>query len=153
MEEEAQRISRPFWVLDTNVFVSAAITPDGVCAELIRRAVDGQFTLAWDNRVLREYRDVLQRPRFRLSPETLQQLLTALPQAGLHVGARKSFGLPDPSDEIFLAVALATPDRVLITGNPKHFPIVTMKRLEVTILTPRDALNRLSSGGPLKKDP
>ncbi len=50
--------------------------------------------------------------------------------------------LPDPHDEPFLAVALATPDRVLVTGNIRHFP--PSCRAGVTVLTPREALARLT---------
>jgi len=60
-------MDRPNWVLDTNVIVSAALSPAGICAELVRMATDGKFTLAWDNCILREYRDVLQRPKFKIA--------------------------------------------------------------------------------------
>jgi len=49
--------------------------------------------------------------------------------------------LPDPHDQPSLAVALATPDRVLVTGNLKHYPPAS--RGGVTVLTPREGLARL----------
>jgi len=136
-------MSRPLWVLDTNVFVSAAITPGGICAELLRYAVDGRFTPAWDNRILREYRDVLSRPRFALSVTVQKQILSSVPQSGFFAGKQKSYGLPDPDDEPFLAVAMATPDRVIITGNPKRFPLRIVSPIHVTVLSPREATERL----------
>jgi putative PIN family toxin of toxin-antitoxin system len=136
-------VSRPLWVLDTNVFISAALTPDGTCAAIIRHAVEGRFTPAWDNRILAEYRDVLKRPRFNISKEIQQLLLGSLPQIGFYPGRDDDYGLPDPYDEIFLAVAIATPDRVIITGNPKHFPPGIVKPHHVEILSPRNGLDRL----------
>jgi len=138
-------MNRPLWVLDTNVFVSAAITRDGVCAELLQHAVDGRFTPAWDNRILHEYRDVLSRPRFTLSISVQKQLLLSLPQSGYFTGKQKAYGLPDQDDEPFLSVALATPDRVIITGNPKHYPSRILTPLHVMVLSPREAIDRLRS--------
>lgn len=136
-------MNRPLWVLDTNVFVSAALTPGGVCAELMGHAVEGRFTPAWDNRILREYRDVLGRPRFALSPATQKLLLSALPRNGFVAGKQRNVGLPDPDDESFLSVALATPDRVIVTGNPRHFPSRLVAPLRVMILSPREAIEHL----------
>lgn len=136
-------MNRPLWVLDTNVFVSAAITPDGVCAELLRYVIDGRFTPAWDNRILREYRDVISRPRFALSVSVQKQILSSLPHSGFFPGKQKLHGLPDPDDGPFLAVALATPDRVMIIGNSKHYPSRIIAPLHVTVLSPREAIDRL----------
>jgi hypothetical protein len=57
----------PFWVIDTNVFVSAAITPGGICDQVLQCAVAGLFVPVWDNQILSEYREVLARPKFKLS--------------------------------------------------------------------------------------
>ena len=140
-------MSRPCWVLDINVFVSAALSPSGPCSELIALAADGHFTPAWDNHVLREYRDVLGRPVFKLSAGTRRRLLEALPLAGGYEGRPGNVGLPDRDDEVFLAVALATPDRVIVTGNVRHFPAPIMKRLNVRVVTPRQAVDQLAGRG------
>ena len=50
-------------------------------------------------------------------------------------------GLPDSDDECFLDVALLTPDRVLVTGNARHYP--PRLRRGVTVLTPRQAVAKL----------
>ena len=137
-------MTRPLWVLDTKVVVSAAISPGGNCAELIRRAVAGAFTPAWDNTVLREYRDVLRRSKFKLSAGAVDGLLASFPQRGFHPGLKRPFDLPDPDDEPFQAVALATDNRVLVSGNRRHFPSRILKELDITLLSPQNALAALA---------
>lgn len=138
----------PLWVIDTNVLVSAVLTPGRVCDELLQHAVAGRFVPAWDNSLLAEYRAVLSRPKFGLSRSAIRKLLAAFPQSGFRQGISTGVKLPDPDDISFVAVALATEDKTIITGNPKHFPLLPIK--PVTILSPREALDLLSSKEKLK---
>jgi len=135
-------MSVPHWVIDTNVLISAVLTPGGVCDQLIQHAVAGHFVPAWDNSVLAEYRDVLSRPKFGLSRAAVRDLLAAFPHSGFCRGVAAGANLPDPDDVPFVAVALATANRTIVTGNPKHFPPLAIK--SVTILSPRAALEILS---------
>lgn len=134
----------PRWVIDTNVFVSAAITPGGVCDQLLQCAVAGLFIPAWDNAILLEYREVLGRPKFRLTKASIRTLLAALPQSGFHPGAALKLVWPDPDDLPFVAVALACGDKTVVTGNPDHFPAASLRKVGVKILSPRRALDFLS---------
>ena len=133
----------PLWVVDTNVFVSAAITPGGICDRVLQHAVRGTFRVAWDNTLLAEYRDVLGRPRFGLSESSVKRLLSALPPAGHRRGMELRIELPDPDDLVFAMVACATAEKTIVTGNPRHFPRAAMRKLGVTILSPRQAFERL----------
>jgi putative PIN family toxin of toxin-antitoxin system len=136
-------MDRPHWVLDTNVIISAALSPAGNCAGLLRLATDGKFTPAWDNRVLLEYRDVLQRPKFQISGSVVENLLGSFPAFGFYQTGNQTFGLLDVDDEVFLNVALATQDKTIVTGNRKHFPAKILEPLGVDVLSPREALDRL----------
>jgi putative PIN family toxin of toxin-antitoxin system len=132
---------KPRWVIDTNVLVSAALTRGGTCRKIIQAAGDSRIELAWDALMLAEYRDVLKRPRFGLSRNVVTELL-ALFQMNWHTTpATNAPKLPDPEDEVFLAVALATPDRILVTGNTKHYP--PARRGGAEVITPAQALARL----------
>lgn len=130
----------PAWVLDTNVVVSAALTAGGPCDQLLRAAVDGRIRLAWSAPILAEYRAVLLRPKFGLSRPVVVSLLAAFDPAH-QVPAGVAPALPDPDDRIFLAAALATPDRVLVTGNTAHFPAARCR--PVRVLAPAAALREL----------
>ena len=129
------------WVIDTNVLVSAALTSGGTCDRVLRAAVKGRVRLAWSAPMLAEYRSVLSRPKFRFSPAVISSLLTVFRPGEQRTPERVS-ALPDPEDEVFLATAMATSDRILVTGNTVHFP----PRLcaPVRVLTPAEALQRLA---------
>jgi putative PIN family toxin of toxin-antitoxin system len=132
---------KPVWVLDTNVLVSAALTAGGTCDQVLRAAIAGRVTLAWSAPMIAEYREVLLRPKFKLSPSAVSALLAAFdPAHQFPVGVAPA--LPDSDDEVFLAAALATTDRILVTGNTAHFPIKLCH--PVKVLTPSAALQSLN---------
>lgn len=114
-------MSVPVWVLDTNVVVSAVLTPGGNCDQILRLAVEGRVRLAWSAPMLAEYGAVLRRPKFGLSAAAVSALLAAFGPAD-QVQPTAAPALPDPDDQVFLAAALATSDGVLVTGNTAHFP-------------------------------
>ena len=102
------------------------------------------FVPAWDNKILSEYREVLSRPKFKLSKTAVRALLEALPSSGFHPATLLAeIELPDLDDLPFVAVSLATPDKTIITGNPSYYPESIMKKIGVEILSPRQALERL----------
>ena len=128
------------WVIDTNVLVSAVLTPGGTCDRILRAAVDGKIRLAWNAPMVAEYRAVLLRPKFGLSTPTVSALLAAFGAAD-QVSLRDVPPLPDPDDEVFLAAAFATPDKVLVTGNRAHFPAASCA--PVRVLSPAEAIQEL----------
>lgn len=131
------------WVIDTNVLISATLTSGGTCDQIMRAAVDGRIRLAWSAPMLAEYRAVLSRPKFKFSPAVVSSLLAVFgPGEQMTPAAAAVANLPDPEDEVFLATAMATSDRILVTGNGAHFP--TQLCAPVQILTPAAALQRLA---------
>ena len=110
-------------VLDTNVLVSAALKPESDLARIVEKVLLRQAPLYVCPSVVAEYREVLNRPKFRpkgFPPTWLPRLLQVAfherepllwPQEG-----------PDPDDLVFLALAKAT-SALLVTGNLGHFPI------------------------------
>jgi len=134
-------MSRPAWVLDTNVLVSAALTAGGTCHRVMRSAVEGRVRLAWSAGILAEYRAVLLRPKFGFSEPVVASLLAAFPPEG-QVNPVDVPRLLDRDDEVFLATAMATDNQILVTGNAAHFPFKLC--LPVKILTPAMALQSMT---------
>jgi len=56
-------------VLDTNVFVSGLLRPDGVPGQIVDYLLSGAFVVLYDDRTLGEYREVLARPRLGIPQE------------------------------------------------------------------------------------
>jgi putative PIN family toxin of toxin-antitoxin system len=110
-------------VIDTNVLVSAMISPDGNEALLVMALNQGRVTPYVSPEILREYSDVLLRPRFGFRAEDVDALLDLLRRRGNLLDPAPIAGVsPDPGDDKFIACALAGNADSLVTGNKRHFP-------------------------------
>jgi putative PIN family toxin of toxin-antitoxin system len=126
-------------VLDTNVLVSGLLSPYGAPGALVQLVAIGDLQLCYDARILAEYREVLLRPVFPFTQTQVEALLDQIKAGGLVVAARPLPGpLPDPDDEVFLAVALAGAVQHLVTGNTRHYP--AKSRQEVLVVSPAEFL-------------
>ena len=126
-------------VLDTNVIISGILRPFSKTASILRLIADGAVQLAYDLRLLSEYRDVLSRPKFNVAQENVEAFLAQVEQEGFLVSVRPlEIHLPDPDDEPFLEVAIAGKVEAIVTGNKRHFP---KKEYEgIKILSPAEFL-------------
>ena len=130
-------------VIDSNVMVSAMLSPHAPPAQVVRLAIQGEMGLLHDDRILAEYREVLLRPKFDFDPEAVQAMLDGIQWIGETVFARPlSVELPDADDLPFLEVATAGGADALVTGNARHYRPVR-GRHSVRILTPRELLDSL----------
>ena len=126
-------------VIDTNVLVSALLTKheDAAPLQIVERFFRGDIVALYDEEILREYGEVLRRPKFRFSEEKIAALLDAIAAYGLSV-ARLRTELPfvDAKDIVFYEVVMARRDdgAYLITGNKRHFPA------EPFVVTPSEML-------------
>ncbi len=122
-------------VLDTNVLVSALLSPFGPSARVLDLALIGEVRLAFDDRILSEYRAVLARPKFGFALDDVRDLLEYLVFTGEPVTPRLlAVDLPDPGDLPFLEVAVEA-HAPLVTGNIAHFERAA--QFGVVLLTPR----------------
>ena len=74
-------------VVDSNVLVSALLSPGGKPAEVLRLLVTGALRLCFDARIVVEYEDVLSRPKFSFDRTSCQDLLSVLLGNGISVAA------------------------------------------------------------------
>jgi putative PIN family toxin of toxin-antitoxin system len=109
-------------VLDTNVVVSALLSPFGPPARLLAMALAGTLIPCYDGRILAEYAEVLARPKFAFDPAVSAAVIDRIQLTGLAVAARPChIHLPDEDDRPFLEVA-ETALAILVTGNLRHYP-------------------------------
>jgi len=110
-------------VLDTNILVSGLLTPFGPCGGIVRMVSSSELTLAFDARILTEYREVLARPKFRFDQDKVDALIDYIEYRGQTVASTPlQQSLPDLDDEAFLEVAIAAKGACIVTGNHVHFP-------------------------------
>jgi putative PIN family toxin of toxin-antitoxin system len=134
-------------VLDTNVIVSAMVSPNGNCASILAAAGVGKLRIIIDERILLEYATVLHRPKLKLNPAKVELILAQIRDMGERVTAPPAgIHLPDETDAKFVEVALAAVADCVVTGNTRHFPAKACKG--VRILKPTQFLARLAGKMP-----
>ena len=131
-------------VLDTNVLVSGMINafgPPGRIVDLIR---EGHVELVLDDRIISEYTEVLNRPKFRgyFCVQDACDILVFLERNSHYIVPTVQVSdLPDPDDGPFLDAAHSA-GVPLVTGNTDDFPPARCRSVEV--LTPARFLKRMA---------
>jgi uncharacterized protein len=111
-------------VLDTNIFVSALLQPQGIPAEIFLLAITGALVqLCMSGAIYAEYEEVIRRPKLKRSQKQIERALESVRDKALWVRPRTKLQVcVDPDDDIFLECAEASQAHYLVTGNLKHFP-------------------------------
>lgn len=126
-------------VIDTNVLVSAALRWKSVPGSIIELAFSNVIIPVLNDDILSEYREVLLRPKFRLTVDIVEDIIDGICKNAIFVSEDTiEIDLPDPKDRVFYEVTMEerkNEDAYLVTGNIKHFPI------EPFIVTPREMLD------------
>lgn len=130
-------------VLDTNVLVSALLSPNGPPARLLAAVKDGDVTLITSEEQLQELHRVLYRLNAQVRPDEAESLVDGLRAVGVIATDLPDVDdSPDPDDNQILATAIAGGADVIVSGDKKH--MLSVGRVgAVPIVTARDALNWL----------
>ncbi len=109
-------------VVDTNVLVSALMSPSGLPAIVLLLAIQRQFEICVSAEVLAEYEDVLGRPELKLRSGEVDAAMRQI-KAIAHVvePARRLRISTDDADNRFYECAEAAAADYLVTGNRRHF--------------------------------
>ncbi len=133
----------PRVVVDTNVFVAAITSREGVSARLLLAAMAGRYQVVVSPMLLEELSEVLARPKFRryLSIEDARQFVDAVRRLADAVDDPPKGDDPitdDPDDDFLVTLAEAVGADVLVSGDPH---LTTLQRPGLTVLTPRRFLD------------
>jgi len=129
-------------VVDTNVWVSAFLSPQGTPAKLLLEFSKGSLLPVYSAEIETEYLDVLYRSKLNIARDVLAEFMEMLNENGrlvLPISLTLA-NLPDPDDAPFIATALYA-NCPVITGNARDFPPAT----GVKVLSPAEALSRLQA--------
>lgn len=134
-------------VLDPNVYISAALSPSGTPAQLMRRWRLRQFDMVVSATLMDELDRTLRRDRFRpyVALHDVDDLIDELRRRAETAddpehAARVS---RDPDDDYLIALALDVHADALVSGD---LDLTDLVDPPVPILTPRALLDELTAG-------
>ena len=120
-------------VLDTNIVVSAVLSPAGNPAKIVNMGLES-IKLNLCAEILAEHEEVLSRAEFDFSLEKRTTFMSGIRKSGILVEpSLSSIAMPDEDDRVFYDTAKES-GAILVTGNTKHYPT------EPFIMTPSDFL-------------
>jgi len=135
-------------VLDTNILISAVITPRGTPAKVLQAWREGAFDLIASPPLLYEIKNTLSRPkiahRYRLTTEDISDVLALLASGATLVTGTISISVPitDPDDIPVLACAVEGQADYLVTGDGDLLHLRSYQGIQ--IIRPTDFLRILS---------
>lgn len=125
-------------VLDTNVVVSAFLKRGSIPDTVLSLALNNVITLLLNEEIVKEYREVLLRPKFGFDEKDIEIFIKQIESQGIFINEHRLADVfPDPNDKVFYEIVMeAKKDReaYLVTGNLKHFP------QQPYVVTPREML-------------
>jgi uncharacterized protein len=144
-------------LLDTNLLVRAAITPNGLARRLLERIEkDENHVLIVSSHLLTEVADVLRRPRIRarwpLSDEDIAQYCRYLARIGREVPIRPiAPAISDPKDQPVIEAAIAADAEAICTSDSHFYQSPAKEFLAergITVLADTAVLLLLESAKP-----
>ncbi len=133
-------------VVDTSVFISALIGPQGPSRELIRRCLKGDYQPLMGNALFSEYESVIQRKeiivRCPLSPEEVLTLLASFISVSQWVSIYYLWrpNLKDEADNHLIELAVAGNAQIVATNNIKDFQNTNLIFPNLSILKPEQII-------------
>jgi uncharacterized protein len=132
-------------VLDTNVFISAMLHPNGLCGEIIRAWEHRAFVVLYNLELLEEIKLVCAYPRLkkRLKRNRIGALVNQLHSDGLYVrGNQNSRDSKDPKDNFLISITEQGNANALVSSD--NIGILELGMLgEAVVLKPVEFLNFL----------
>jgi len=139
----------PRAVLDTNVLVSALITPEGASAQLLSELRAGAFEIVVSALLLTELGEVLSRPKFQrfVSAPEIDAYLDLLRREGTVGNDPEPSAQPlvvDPDDQYLIDLARESRVDALVSGDAHLLEL----RGAIPVMSPREFLDSLARAGP-----
>ncbi|MBR1742446.1 MAG: putative toxin-antitoxin system toxin component, PIN family [Lachnospiraceae bacterium] len=119
-------------VIDTNVIVSALISPNGSSAKFMADVFDQKYEVVITEQILAEYTEVLHRSKFQIDEDIIHFVISWFSSNSLFVEIDESDypkeEMPDSKDAPFYVAARCT-GALLVTKNIKHYPVTEWRTM------------------------
>ncbi|RPJ19896.1 MAG: putative toxin-antitoxin system toxin component, PIN family [Chloroflexi bacterium] len=129
-------------VLDTNVLVSGLLTQKSWPAKILDLIMGDHIQVAYDDRILGEYEEVVSRPELHIPPPRMLAVIDHIELAGKFVECEPlpTEGYVDPDDIMFAEVFITSNADALITGNLRHYK--PLLKQDALVLSPAQFMER-----------
>ncbi|MBD2570792.1 putative toxin-antitoxin system toxin component, PIN family [Anabaena lutea] len=130
-------------VIDTNVLLSAALSPDGTARKALDKAYK-QFKIAQSEETYQELKTRIYKPKFNkyISDEEREDFLEVVKKYSQFIEIKTQIDIcRDPDDNKFLELAKDANAEFLITGDQDLLSLKTLAKYLKQIITPRDFIN------------
>jgi uncharacterized protein len=119
-------------VLDTNVVLSAILF-GGKPRQVFEKALSGNIQVAISESLVNELLGVLQRPKFELSAQLVQTIVSEYASISSWIEPSEHFNVvvDDPSDNHIIDCAVAAKADYLITGDKHLLNLGTFKMIRI----------------------
>lgn len=133
-------------VIDSNVLISARLSPHGAPGRLLAAWLDGCFELIVSPTLLAEMAGVLERPKFRrwLTVDEARKFVRTLGASATLIDdpPRQWQGLRDPNDAYLLTLARAAQADYLVSGDGD---LTSLDDPRTPVIAPADFLASLDT--------
>lgn len=135
-------------VYDTNVIVSAVLTPGGICEQLLHMVSEREVTHVVSPAILNEYQRVLTRDSLsrihRWTPAQVSALVESIAEHSVIVDPQEVPVIieSDPSDNVFVAAAVTGSAEFIVSGDQHLLGLRSHRGIEV--LRPHEMFHFLS---------
>jgi predicted nucleic acid-binding protein len=120
--------------------VSALLCPQSLPGKILGLVLNGAARIVYDNNILVEYIDVLNREKFKINKESIKVILEFVRNDGEYtISIPQNVKFVDEDDRMFYELYKSGEVDFLIIGNIKHFP------KEKNILTPREFIEIINN--------
>jgi uncharacterized protein len=135
-------MSPEFIVIDTNIFISAALSPNGTAYQAFAKAVQ-MFAIVQSNETYQEIADRIYKTKFDkyISNERRAEFLSIIKTQSIFIQpTSKITSCRDPDDNKFLELAIDSNAKFLITGDKDLLTLKSQAEYQDLIISARDFL-------------
>ena len=129
-------------VLDTNVLVSSLLSQKSWPAKILDLIMSDHIQVAYDDRILGEYEEVLSRSELHIPPPRMLAVIDHIELTGKLVtpGPLPTEGYTDPDDIMFAEVFITSNADALVTGNLRHYK--PLLKQDALVLSPAQFMEK-----------
>lgn len=119
-------------VLDTNVLISGILF-GGKPRQVLELVIQGKIDSYLSPAIFTEFKEVLRRPKFGLTPEKCHTIAKEIEDISCFVFPRLTIDLiqEDPEDNIILECSKAAEVKYIITGDPHLLKLASFEKINI----------------------